>query len=200
MRRNKIIVVSFYTPDYEHYANRLKESLERHRIPHDLEPIEDCPSFASIVRHKPRFILKMAEKHKDEYDAVVWIDADAVVHGPLKLLRTIRQYLAVHYRDGVELLSGTMLWGTRYRPRQVLEAWAKACEDPNVHAPQICNLDCPEQQILQQMVAVSDIPVYHLPTEYCAIHGHTEMNDRARRVIPVIEHFQASRETRLRKP
>jgi hypothetical protein len=198
--RNKSIVVSFFTPDYKEYADRLRESLDRFRVPHDLEPMEDRPSFSEIVRQKPRFILEMAEKHKDEYDAVVWIDADAVVHAPLKLFGKIRQNLAVHYRDGIELLSGTMFWKTRYRALDILRQWASLCEDPNVHAPRICNLDCPEQQILQQMVAVSDIPVYHLPTEYCKIEGRTEMNDRGRKVVPVIVHHQASRQTRVRKP
>ena len=203
--RNRIIFVSFYTPNYAPAVRELKASLQRHNLCHDLSEIEHrIPNaeahekFLANVRYKPTFIQEMVEKHKGEYDAVVWVDADAIIQKPPKLLLKIKQDLAVHYRDGTELLSGTMFWRTNFRTRRALKMWVEAVEAAR---EQMQWLMCPEQQVLQELIATSVLlmSVYYLPTEYCKIYDLTEDNDRARTVVPVIEHSQASRQTRLGK-
>jgi hypothetical protein len=198
-RPNEIIFISFFTPDYEKYATRLRQSLDRLELDHDIQPFPDKVSFTAIVKEKPAFILSMLKKHREKYDAVVWVDADAVVHHPPRLLYGITNDLAVHYRDGLELMSGTMFWRTSVCAERALNQWVKALASPGAGAPKVCNLDCPEQQMLQHMMPHLGISTYYLPSEYCKIFDLVEANDRARKVIPIIEHFQASRKTRVYK-
>lgn len=201
--RNRIIFVSFYTPNYEPAAKALRASLREYNVEYDVRAIdhrepdaEAHDKFLANVRYKPTFIQEMAEKHKGKYDAVVWVDSDAVIQERPRLLEKIKQDLAVHYRDGTELLSGTMFWRTNFRTRKALGLWVEAVEAAR---EQMKWLMCPEQEVLQTLIAQSALPisVYYLPTEYCKIFDLVEDNDRAREVVPVIEHFQASRQTRV---
>ena len=204
MGKTSFIFVSFYTPNYAEAAAGLRKSLDYLGLPHDLQARGhqmDTPDpharFLGNVRHKPHFIHEMQSKHHKKYDAVVWVDSDARVQLWPGLLEDIEEDLAVHYRDGLELLSGTMFWRTNFRTRRAVGIWEQAVKD-NIFPWMMC----PEQQILQELIgqSVLGISVYYLPTEYCKIFDLTEANDVARDVIPIIEHFQASRQTRVGAP
>ncbi|MHC4644225.1 MAG: putative nucleotide-diphospho-sugar transferase [Planctomycetota bacterium] len=189
--RKRVLYTSFYTPRYTEIAKPLIASLERLRLPHEVLPIEDKGGFHANVRHKPRFILQQMEEHRDR-KYICWIDADAVVMRlPMAFYRLYAD-LAVHWREGVELLSGTMLWRNTPRTRQFVQAWAEQCENgQNPH------LSCPEQQILQTMLPSTNLVLFNLPTEYCKIFDLVELNDLARKIKPVIVQNQASRKTRF---
>ncbi len=193
--------MSFYTPNYQRVVEGraadgcktregLVESLDRHNLAHDVRAVESFGGFIPAVRHKPRFILEMLNEHlRSKY--ICWVDADAVVQIFPGLLYDIRADFAAHWRDGIELLSGTMLWRNSPKVRTFIGHWIGECEK-NAQP----GLPFPEQQILQSMLPRSGLAVYDLPSEYCKIFDLVEMNDRARCVLPVIEHFQASRELR----
>jgi hypothetical protein len=131
------------------------------------------------------------EQHK-QYRAVVWVDADAVFHRKPTLFRTLKADVAVHWREGIELLSGTMWWRNNATVRQAVEQWAKWCEQM-----QDMHLSCPEQQILQGNISQLGLRVYDLPTEYCKIYDLEEANDKGRVIDPMIVHYQHSRATRM---
>ena len=193
--RKRVLYTSFYTMtpprDYTDIAKELTESLERWKLPHEVLPVEDKGSFHANVRFKPRFILQQMQEHTDR-KYVCWIDADAVVVRMPTAFYRLYADLAVHWRDGVELLSGTMLWRNTPRIRQFLESWIKQCENGlNQH------LTCPEQQILQKMLPDTNLQVFNLPTEYCKIFDRVEINDLGRTVDPIIIQNQASRKVRF---
>ncbi len=192
--RKRVLYTSFYTPNYEEIAQSLIMSLERFRLPHEVLPVEDKGGFHANVRFKPRFILQQMEEHTDR-KYICWIDADAVVvRFPAAFYRLYAD-LAVHWRDGVELLSGTMLWRNTPRTREFMRDWAETCE--NELNPE---LTCPEQQILQDMIPKTNLQVFNLPSEYCKIVDLVELNDLGREVDPVIIQNQASRKTRFEEP
>ena len=192
--RKRVLYTSFYTPDYAEVVKPLIESLERLKLPHEVLPIEDQGGFHANVRHKPRFILQQMEEHTDK-KYICWIDADAVVMRFPAAFYRLYADLAAHWRDGVDLLSGTMLWRNTPRVREFIGDWAETCENGlNSH------LTCPEQQILQDMVPKTNLQVFNLPTEYCKIFDRVELNDLARTIDPIIIQNQASRTTRAGKP
>jgi hypothetical protein len=192
-KRRDIVFVSFFTPDYAEVAAELRGDLERLNLKHDIQQIPDDESFVKIVRKKPRFMLGRLNAHP-KARAVCWIDADARVRSVPHLLYQVRADSAAHWRDGVELLSGTLQFANSPKVRAFVQAWAAECESDKAQWN-----PCPEQQILQSMLPGSGVSHYLLPSEYCKIFDLDERNDAARKVVPVIEHFQKSRETRAVK-
>lgn len=192
--RKRVLFTSFYTPNYAEVVKPLIASLERFKLVHEVLGVADHGGFIANVRFKPRFILQqMSEYPAAKY--VCWVDADSeIVRFPTLLFR-LHADLAVHWRDGVELVSSAMLWRNTPRTRGFVEHWAELCENgQNAHLP------CPEQQILQDILPSSNLRVFNLPTEYCKIFDLVERNDRGRTVDPVIMQYQASRRARAGKP
>jgi len=72
------IVCSFHTPDayYREHGDRLRASLDRLGLDHDVRQIEKAPDqdWADVCRQKIAFLAEVCEAHPDR--AVFWIDAD----------------------------------------------------------------------------------------------------------------------------
>lgn len=120
----KLPVISFFTPSYKPYAERLEKSL-REVEPDRLVYICPVPSqgdWVSNCAYKPEFIRREIRELCIDltYPGVIWLDADAEVKGPLGHLDAL-------VRDGVDfaamfpvkdqyprvnsrLLSGTMVF------------------------------------------------------------------------------------------
>jgi hypothetical protein len=196
--------VSYYTPRYKEEAVRLMQSLDKHGLDGFVEEVpefsdEPGKKFLQAVRAKPAFILECFKRFSN-YDAIVWTDADSEVLRPPKLLYELDGCdMACRFREGFELLSGTMLWRVCYKVHQFLPEWIRM-----VNMEEAQKLSCPEQQILQEVLPRTGLEVYRLPEEYVYIAPHPEMPEDAlreranvaREVVPVIYHHQKSRETR----
>jgi hypothetical protein len=181
------LFVSFYTPGlYAGKAARLLLSLRRLGLEYRIDEVEDLGSWDANTKYKAEFILAMLEAHPGRN--IVWVDADAVVRAYPALFYEMQGDVGVHYRNGKELLSGTMFFRNVPRVQALVKSWIKE----NAKTPQEW-----EQRTLQRVLTKPwrfgrpRVKVWDLPPTYCQIYDL--MADAGE---PVIEHFQASREAK----
>lgn len=177
-------VVSFYTAynDYADHAARLRDTLERHAIPHRLVPVETEASWEATCAFKARFVRDMWQESDTP---VVWLDADAVVESQPHLFAAIDADFAAHKWEGWKLAGGTLFFGKSALAGELLDRWVARCEaDPQtwdqVH---LHSAWC-------DVAAAAPLRTVWLPRAYCQIF------DKAADAAPVIRHFQASRAQR----
>ncbi|MBN1546529.1 MAG: hypothetical protein JW902_07720 [Syntrophaceae bacterium] len=194
-----MVFISYYTkgtPYEDVIKSHLLPSLYKWNLKCDIEAIEDLGDWYANTGYKPRHILKMLLKYRED---VVFNDSDAVIEKYPALLSQIpeKEDMACHFLDwyrfwrGIEgnpkreLLSGTMLW--RYRPKVIdlLEKYISLCQKyPTTW----------EQKILQNILSeCNDYQIYDLPVEYCTIIRR-DGTYPAYIKEPVILHYQASRQ------
>ena len=120
-----MIVVSFYTPNtiYEERMRTLKASVEKFKLRHDIQPVEDKGSWRKNVSYKPTFLLEMLKKHKEP---ILWVDADGVFRQAPKLLYNTNCDVAYFYWDMVgfrTICTGTLYFANTDMAFQILKAW-----------------------------------------------------------------------------
>lgn len=174
-------VVSFYTlkTPYEDEVETLIASCERFGLMHDIRGVPNQGSWLANCAYKAEFL----EAVRDELDGpIVWLDADAEVKQyPVAFdVLSGSADVAVHYKDGKELLSGTVWLDDSRGARRLLAAWTERCRrKPDVW----------DQKHLQDAVGVvSGLSLHRLPAPYCLIY-----DSMAKYGPAVIEHHQASR-------
>lgn len=184
----KVLFVSFYTDFYEQVAERLRADLESFGLAHEVVRVEDKGSWSANVRAKPRFIRDALSRHQD-YDAVVWLDADARVLERPELFITIKEDIALHFRvparflrsqmlAAEEPLAGTMFFKRTPEVMEFLGRWADQVEVLPFGVRR------PEQQVLRNLLLTSGLSVLHLPYEY------SELTAAERKLPPVIQHHR----------
>lgn len=181
-----MIYCAFYTIGtiYEQEADRLRKSLDRLNLFHDISGVEDLGGWIANTRQTAGFIRQMREKHAGP---ICYLDADAVVWNRPELFGCLSEFdIAVHYRRGAELLNGTVWLNDTPGARSVISEYQN-------------NLDrypgCKNEQVMLDAAIngmKDSIKVYRLPPEYCWIHDI--MADDLGKAKPVIEHLQASRQ------
>jgi len=173
-------VIGYYTKDeiYEPAADKLRASLDKFGIKYDIVGYATLGTWAEATAFKPTFIYDMLLKYPHE--TLVYMDADAaVIREPVQFYN--HHYgLAAHYKDGRELLSGTLLFGYVDRDAilKLVRAWI---------AEQTRNPMRWDQKNLQTVIARSDLKVVNLPA------GYAKIFDMMPGVEPIVEHYQASR-------
>lgn len=174
-------VVSFYTAhnQYADHAARLRESLERHGVPHSLVPVDTTGSWEATCAFKASFVRDM---WRQASEPIVWLDADATVEAPPRLFGAIDADFAAHKWDGWTLAGGTLYFGRGDLARTLIDRWVLRCEaDPQtwdqVH---LHSAWC-------DVAASAPLRTVWLPRAYCQIF------DKAKEDAPVIRHWQASR-------
>jgi hypothetical protein len=175
-------VVSFHTDDalYKWHIERLKDSLVDHGLDSYIEEIPRSKGWVTHVDYKPVFILKCLEMFPEN---IVWLDADAIVQQYPILFDDIDADIAVHYKDGRELLSGTMYLSNTEKTKELLREWIALRETKtNITQP---------QQVLGELLRSGKYLVHKLPPTYTLIFDLMSHLGPA-----VIEHFQASRKGR----
>lgn len=170
-----MLFVSFYTPPYAAEAEGLIQSLGRWNLNHEIVAVADRGSWVKNCAYKASFIRDMMLKH--ECRPLVWLDADARVMRRPDLFDSLTCDLACHYRDGTELLSGTLYIGPT--ARDLVRQWEQAClEHPNEW----------DQRVLAGVIERERRwKIINLPADYTAIF------DAGMSLDPVILHRQASR-------
>ena len=177
---SNFIVASYYTIDtpYEREVQRLATSLIHHKLEFDIQGYKSKGSWIANVGLKPIFIFDMLLKHNKD---VLFLDADAVVQQSLSLFRDFDADIGVHYKDGRELLSGTIFVKNSSKAKKVIEDWC---------VEQRQNPDTWDQKNLARVLLRSDVDVYNLPESYTHIF---DLPGEA-----VIQHNQASRRFKRR--
>lgn len=173
-------VISYYTKNtgYEIEVEKLIASLVKFNIPYDIECINNLGDWDKNTRYKALLIKKKLE----QYDKVVFIDADAVVMQYPILFDQLECDIAVHLRNGTELLSGTLYLQNTSLTKQLVNVWIQK------------NKTCTaiEQRNLQSVIkTIPGLRLVELPGNY------TKIFDTMKNVgEPVIVHNQASRKFR----
>lgn len=178
------LYVSFFSgPGYEAHAQELRFTLDCWRLQCEIVGLPPFTNWVEACGHKPTFLIAMRDKHPGR--ALVWLDADARVRNFPWWFHQMAEDVdfAAHWKDGSELLSGTMYWGPTQRADRLMRHWAWCCME---------NRREWDQRILQKLVdPMADLKVVKLPAGYTQI-----WDSMAHEGQPVIEHMQASRKLR----
>lgn len=178
----KPLFVSFYTPEYAEEARGLVDSLLAFDCDYDVRRIESRGSWVRNCAGKAEFLAMMLRDHAAGRP-IVWLDADARVVASPVLFDSLDCDVAAHWRNGTELLSGTLYFGSTSIARGLCRTWASWCEElPNEW----------DQRCLQRAIDSSEaeLRIERLPSSYTRIFDANEMGE------PVILHRQASRRLR----
>lgn len=175
------IVIAYYTEGtpYAEEAKQLERTLQPLGLEHDIVGVPNLGSWSANTSYKSRFILDMLAKYPKR--ALLYVDVDARFNAYPALFDNFKASFAAHYRDGRELLSGTVYVSGDAASQAIVQQW------------DLTNRSYPtrwDQQNLQQVLANMHVLFNALPPEYCAIFDAHMCN------APIIEHFQASRRYR----
>jgi len=176
----KFIVVGYYTKGtgYQEEAKKLISSLERFNLPYDVQEIENLGSWQKNTHYKATFLRQMLEEHKEN---LVYLDVDAVVKKYPVLFDDMDADLAVHIRENIEPLSGTLYFANNKIVRDFLDDLIlENKRNPEMH----------DEMIFGKVVNKwkGQLNIFYLPATYTQI-----FDLMANAGEPVISHYQASR-------
>lgn len=193
MKKNKPVYVSFYTLKsiYETKKNKLKDSLLKFTLKNDIAGVRDLGSWLDNIRYKPYFIKKMLLKYPD--NPIVWVDCDAEIKDYPVFFDNIKQSFSAYFRsrknrstkaNEEEMLSGTLYFKNNKKTMSLIDLWISETTKNSTEW---------DQRTLRKAFDKWDGSYHRMDSSYCCIFDGWE---RKGGVIPVIEHFQASREIR----
>lgn len=190
---DNLIVVAYYTigTPYEAEANKLVNSLKSLNLNYDVVGVPNLGSWQANTRFKAKFMEDMLNKHKDKN--LLYIDSDAIVHSRPILFKNYTADIAVRWQDfrwrKEECLSGTIFMANNDKTRELCRRWQNTNmnEGANATTFEQWNLG----SVIKQMETEGKIKTDNLPPEYTMIFD--SMRVMYPNIVPVIEHFQASR-------
>jgi len=177
------IVIGFYTKDtpYEKEIQGLIKSCNNFNIPCEVRGYDQRGSWQDNTCIKPEFILDMMYEHPDK--DLLYIDADGIIQKYPTLFDAFDGDIGVHFRNGSELLSGTIYIKNSDKMIMFIKCWINVISNYR---------QLTDQQALaftiKKYAKSQDVKVIDLPATYTQIFDL--MKDAGE---PVIEHFQASR-------
>lgn len=120
------LFVSYYTTDtpYEALAADLRASLDRHGLPHRIEPVPSRGSWVANTGLKAR-VVETAWQESDR--PVCWLDADAAVLRPPTFLMGNPFDFAIVRRKGWEDISSCLYLGKSVAVGRLLAEWVRLC-------------------------------------------------------------------------
>ena len=181
---NGALVISFYTraTRYEAFAEKLRASLERHGVRHELIGLDVPGSWEMVCAFKAEFIR---EQWGRTDRPVIWLDADATLEAPLGLLAAPGADFAITKHNGWKFSAGSMLFGRSAAAEALLDQWVLRCRaDPMMWDQN--HLDAAWADVSAAMPLVTR----WLPSGYFAVWDHY---DAAKLGPAVVMQHQASR-------
>lgn len=183
-----MIFTAFYTVGtlYEREAARLRRSLDRLGLRHDIRGIPDGGSWAVNAGYTATFLCDALDAHKGQH--VVYLDADAIVWRDPVLFDELPGQcdIAAHRCAWGQLANGTLWLSNSDACRDLIHEYRRrVAAVPN---------ERDEQRHLDFAIEAADdaVKVHYLPASYCYIHRlMAPLPDE----LVVIEHLQASRES-----
>ena len=188
-----LVIVAYYTlkTPYEDEAKKLIRSLNKLSLNHDVVGVTNLGNWQANTRFKAKFMEDMLNKHQGKN--LLYVDSDAIVHSRPILFQDYKADIAVRWQDfrwrKNECLSGTIFMANNERTRELCRRWQRINinEGPNATTFEQWNLG----SVIQEMESEGKIITKNLPPEYTMIFD--SMRSMYPNIVPVIEHFQASR-------
>jgi hypothetical protein len=176
-----MLVLSYYTEGngYKEESERLEASCVKHAVPFEIKSVKDLGSWDKNTHYKALFLARARVFYRGP---LVWLDADAEIKQYPVAFDVLQGSadVAVHYRDGRELLSGTIWVEDNLIVRDLLSAWVRL---NNQHPKRF-----DQKNLAEAISMLPNLRVHRLPPSYCLIF------DLMRHQGPAhIEHHQASR-------
>jgi len=181
-------VVSWHTPDYAGAAAKLERSLDALNIPHVAYECDRLGNWYDTVCHwKPRIVQRALAEYPDS--DIVYTDSDSVFHStPLLFEAWDSAYdIGVHYLRDIELLGGTQYYSNTPKVRKLVDALLSRMDARHLTS---------QMALVELLRECENVNVYRLPPEYCFIFDISRVYYPT--VKPIVEHFQHSRQARLR--
>lgn len=190
----KFLVIAYFTKDtsYQNLAQTLENSLKTLNLDYYIEGIEDQGSWEKNTHYKAYFIKKCLEQYEQD---LLYVDVDAIFRSyPILINELIGSEYEIGYRTEEfrwrkdEALSGTVYLKNCERIKNMVKNWISINESKPAER---MKPETWEQKNLQTSVRSNNIVYYNFPPEYTFITDtHRQMFPG---VIPIIEHFQESR-------
>lgn len=186
------VAITAYTPSYKRFADRLIAGCEKHGIPLVCYPYAD---YNNWLQNTYVTVDKTLQALNDNLGNIVWLDADALVQGPLPLFDTIECDIAAHYHyspstDTFHWNTGTIYWADNDRVRAFVKR--------EIELLQIYDLNHYDHwPTLNHMIEDTehDLKVAKLPNEYSVIIKRDGSYDPECEK-PLVLHTQVSRQMR----
>ena len=191
---DNLMIVGYYTVNtpYEDEAKKLLGSLNKLNLNHDISGVNTLGNWQANTRFKASFMLDMLIKWPNH--RLLYVDVDAVIHSKPDLFKNYHCDIAVRWQDfrwrKNECLSGTIYMENNSRTKRICELWRdiNITEGNVTNRMEQWNLDT----VINQLKTEDPQFTYkNLPPEYTMIFD--SMRGMYPNVVPVIEHFQASR-------
>ena len=176
---------------YEEEAQNLIKSLNKLCINQDVIGVKTLGNWQANTRFKAGFMLDMLIKWPNH--RLLYVDVDAVVHRLPDLFKNYTCDIAVRWQDfrwrKNECLSGTIYMENNERTHRICKLWRdiNVKEGNKSNRMEQWNLDT----VITQMKEDPNFTYKNLPPEYTMIFD--SMRGMYPNIVPVIEHFQASR-------
>jgi len=191
MREYPYIITSFYTPEYVNEISTLIQSVRKYNLPYDFQLIKALPlegaqqnkNWSKNAYYKAEFLKEMLEKYPNK--DIIWIDADAIIcQNPVLFNKMPDCDIAIHFRDNVELLSGTIYLRNNEATKKLINLWIEENQKSKNFL---------EQKNLETAIIKTqkEIKVFNLPATYCQI-----FDTMGQAGEPVVKQMQASRKWR----
>jgi hypothetical protein len=191
------LIIAYYTlgNPYQQLSENLRKSCKEFNLPLFLKPIENLGSWEKNTHYKANFISECLERFSEN---LVYVDVDAEFKRYPDLFESLECDIAYRTENfrwrKNEALSGTIFIGNNDRVRSLVNLW-KSINEANESFRS--RPDTWEQANLQRATEqIPEIDYKNLPPEYTYIFDHTK--SMYPNIMPVIEHFQASRKSTLR--
>jgi hypothetical protein len=191
------LIIAYYTlgNPYQQLSENLRKSCKEFNLPLFLKPIENLGSWEKNTHYKANFISECLERFSEN---LVYVDVDAEFKRYPDLFESLECDIAYRTENfrwrKNEALSGTIFIGNNDRVRSLVNLW-KSINEANESFRS--RPDTWEQANLQRATEQTpEIDYKNLPPEYTYIFDHTK--SMYPNILPVIEHFQASRKSTLR--
>lgn len=186
--KQRPVVVSCYrkSPAYEKDIQRLKRSLLRFALEHDIAEIGDGSPLDRKTPYKATFISQMEKKHPNR--SLLFLQPGAeVVRYPV-IFDNLDYDIAAHFGAAGEPLCETLFFNNTAGARQFLQTWMRHSRMYPAET---------EQRTFQHSIAemkarhmTDDLAVLRLPPAYCSV-GWSRANQQP---APVIRHVRTSRQ------
>lgn len=180
------VTCGWYTPDYAHWADRLRANLDDLGEPHDIVEVEKNPGgWEANTMRKPGQVLAAMMRHPAK--TIIFLDVDCEVCNSLsELAGASRADIQLHFRcnmmrNGLPRMtarSGTMV----IRPTERAKSFVKNWRELNFAAP---SGSVDQRTLPAAIVKTPGLAVGMLDNRYCAVPADNVES-------PIILHSSAS--------